>query len=157
MMKKMLGEETMAKIRTGFVSNSSSSSFVAWGVDKDSIPLSNDIILNLFNKRLLELDTEKFPPNSYEGYLHRRMSACNTIEDKLEFMEESCYNTPTGIELGGEEMEFVGISPTTIYNKYPEVTFGGVHEFVATKLNEAFGTNLTESDITYTEEGWYSG
>ena len=44
------------KIRTGFVSNSSSSSFVAWGVSADDVELANDYDDEGFEKGGQEYD-----------------------------------------------------------------------------------------------------
>jgi hypothetical protein len=97
------------KIKSDFTTNSSSSSFVCWGVA--TYQISND-----FN------DDAESP-----------------------------------LTVGGSERDFIGLTPGTVQNLFPDVKFGDIKEFVAQKLNDAYGTTFTANDITYYEEGWYDG
>ena len=102
------------KIRTGFVSNSSSSSFVAWGVSIDKIQIPDGV-------------------------------------DEWDYFEEN------GFTLGGQEQDFVGLTVRTIENDYSYLKVGEIRGFVATKLNQAFGTHFSANEIAFDQEGWYNG
>lgn len=152
------------KIRTGFVSNSSSSSFVAWGVYKDDINFSNDYWLDKFNEQLENYESLKNENSeSYEKWnkrWHLELLAIESDEDKIDYSKDNLdddYEFGNNINSGGQENDFVGLTVETVEHHYPNLEFGKVRQFVANKLNEVFGTRFTEKDIKYYEEGWYNG
>lgn len=150
------------KIRTGFVSNSSSSSFVAWGVSKDEIPLPEDIMIRLFDEKLVTLenmknnDLDRF--NRWYRNEYSDMLDCKTDEEKIEYANDNLDANEIyevgDFTKGGPENDFVGISPDYLMDHYPELKLGEVKKFIADKMNKVFGTNFTEKDIDYYEEGW---
>lgn len=153
------------KIRTGFVSNSSSSSFVAWGVSANQIEIPDSVYLDVFYGELLNLESmKKLQEDRFKSYYCRKYDEMKSIESdeekvsyaKENFGQESIFGKGD-FELGGQENDFVGIGPCDLVSKYPDLKFGEVKIFVASKLNETFGTNFTAQDISYVEEGWYNG
>jgi hypothetical protein len=103
------------KIRTDFITNSSSSSFVAFGMISDNL-------------------LEKFPDDD--------------IYEKLK---------DTNIRQGGPDYEYVAITLGTLMKNYPDMKLSEIKRFVADEFNTVFGTEFTEEDIWYIEEGWYNG
>jgi len=149
------------KIKTDFTTNSSSSSFVCWGVSEDDIENSEKLKLiafetYLFNsKKALAED----PTDAYAKETIKEMESLTTDEDKLEYIEETGIEDemPEPFSKDGpsyDDSKFIGICPTTLEKDFPEVTFGNLREFVAKKMNEVLGTNLTAKDIKYYEEVW---
>jgi hypothetical protein len=157
------------KIRMGFVSNSSSSSFVCWGVSKDNIPLTDESRMNAWKDELDDLkndiDSENFSswrPKEKVEAKYAKLLAMND-EEKIEYGEEIIENDSESfygkdcISIGGQENDEVGIEVSTMEKNFKDVKFSNVRNFVAKKLNEIFGTNFTDKDISYFESGWYDG
>lgn len=155
------------KIKSSFTTNSSSSSFVCWGVSKDDLPeIGDDAWLKSFNEHLLEYkdDLKNDPTSSwvtkYVPTYIKDMEELETDEDRIEYakdhemLDESEYPNPISCGGPGDGDKFVGICPTDIEKNFPDVKFGEVKKFVAEKINEVLGTKLIEKDISYYEEGW---
>lgn len=165
------------KIRTGFVSNSSSSSFVCWGVPLEEVNISDKRWLEVYEDlkkwkkeyvdkhegKKLEYSWEK---NSLEE--SRRilieMERHISDEEKIEYAKERYEDNLDEVidsgemEIGGQEYsKYVGMTVEQLEKRYPELKFSEVRNFVAKKLNEQFGSKYTEEDIKYTEQGWYNG
>jgi hypothetical protein len=154
------------KIRQGFVSNSSSSSFVAFGVGRDQVKFGDDKYLELFNDRLEFLADSKKDKNGYwyKYNLQEYQDMCLITEDldKVEYAKEHLeidfYEfEDRGIECGGQENDFVGITLEWLMKYEPDMRFSEIKAFVAEKLNDAFDMELEPKDIGYVEEGWYDG
>ena len=167
------------KVRKGFVSNSSSSSFVCWGVTVDKITVSDDLLLRQFKedanyaKSYITVNEDSKSKNEWttchtDTYKKYLKSIENIVDDKekIEFIKNKYQdNMDVFIDQGklnkggnGEMFSvYVGLTPDTIIKEYPETKFGEVKNLVSEKLNEQFGTEFTSDDIQYTEQGWYDG
>jgi hypothetical protein len=153
------------KIKTDFTTNSSSSSFVCWGVSESDIEDTDKLKLTAFNKQLGEyvdlLAKGDGSETWLKGYI-KDMAELSTDEEKIEYVDDNGLldELPTPISRGGpsygygDDSKFIGICPTTLEKEFPDVTFGKLREFVANKMNEILGTSLKAEDIDYYEEGW---
>jgi len=150
------------KIRTDFITNSSSSSFVAFAIDKDAV-FTDDSYEKLF-KKLLE-DTKEFYANN-SGYSPdegeeqiAEMEAMDKWERKDYVESESSLDEllseDSPLEVGGYESEYLGITISTILKHFPDLKVSEFKKFVADTINKEFGTTLTEEDIEYVEESWF--
>ena len=143
------------KFRKDFVTNSSSSSFVCYGVGKDDIKLSKELYIKIFNNYVKESKGKSWfelTDSEIENM---------TEENKIEFVEdeldtEELY-TDDIISVGGYDNDEVGIEPTTFIRKFPDEKIGDIKKIAAREINKKFGTNFTENDISYFESGWYDG
>jgi hypothetical protein len=150
------------KIRTGFVSNSSSSSFVAWGVLAEEIKFPDEMYLSLFEKHSnYYLSKDKNDPmyNSWYKSKVDQINSLKTNEEKIEYAKENLDPDyyKNGFEKGGQDSDFVGLTVEYFLKEHPEIRFADVYEYTAQELNKAFGSNFTRKDIGYREEGWYNG
>ena len=154
------------KIRSGFVSNSSSSTFIAWGVDKKEIPVDDKAYLTLFDNRISTLNKQKEEDNKWYHYYvtehnemleaQRQGEEAMLVYARDNLSSESFYNLGD-FECGGQEGDWVAIDLSTIIKDHPEWTFGEIKTRVADLMNKTFNTNLSEEDIRFIEEAWYNG
>jgi hypothetical protein len=155
------------KIKTDYITNSSSSSFVAWGVSLDSIPFPESVLLKIYDGKLQHLGKiknessdrfEKWYKDDYETFV-----GAKTDEEKIELVEDLEFEDKvSALSLGsgkfswsqGDPVNAIGISPTDFIEKFPDVPAGKIMETVANELNKSFGTEFNASDIEYYEEAW---
>ena len=143
------------KIRNGFVTNSSSTSFACFGVCKEDINISKQAYLNMFYRYVLDHQESSW-------FKLKNVDIENmTDEEKINFIrnEISDYELyECGlIEVGGQENDEVGITISSIVRNFPDENIGNIKTIVAEELNKQFGTNFSEKDISYFESGWYDG
>ena len=150
------------KIRTDFITNSSSSSFVAFVVSKDEV-LSDNFYEEAFS-RALESAKEFYTTNpeyGEEGIEEiERMKEMDEYERQDYVMRETDTSEllkSKNLEIGGIEDEYVGVTVETILNKFPDIKVSEIRKTVAEELNKEFGTKFTEEDVEYVEEVWRDG
>lgn len=143
------------KIRLDYVTNSSSSSFVVFGVSKNSIEIGDKAYINFFNEYATQ--------NKGKRWFKLTESEINnmTDEEKIDYVNNELdtsdlYDSDI-ISIGGQECDEVGIEPTVFISKFPNEKIGDIKKITAIELNKKFGTNFTEKDISYFESGWYDG
>ncbi|MFZ2992633.1 MAG: hypothetical protein WA061_02850 [Microgenomates group bacterium] len=159
------------RIKTDFITNSSSSSFVAWGVSLDEIEFPDVVLLAVYDNQLEFLHNEKTKGGeSFEKYYkdeYDELVNLETDEEKIEWANNQDFNEK--VELltankknilsweSGDYVQAIGISPSSLIENYPDSKFKDVQKIVASELNATFGTSFSEDDIEYFEEGWYDG
>jgi len=140
------------KMRLDFVTNSSSSSFVCFGVSKEEIDMGNEAYLGLFNEYV-----EDYKGKSWFAFTDEELENL-TDEEKVDFVNDELdsndiFNSDI-ISIGGQEHDEVGISPTTFISQFPDEKIKDIKKITARELNKKFGTSFKEKDISYFESGW---
>lgn len=155
------------RIKSDFITNSSSSSFVVWGVSLDKVKFSDDVLFKIFNDRFrrYQEDYDSGKLSQYGIGQFNEMMLCETVDSKIDFsnelpLEEKIMELfpSSDVDYDEDHVSAIGFSPTTLQKKYPELKFGDVKTFVADSLNTGLNTNtFSPDDIEYYEEGWYDG
>jgi hypothetical protein len=148
------------KIRAGFVSNSSTSSFIAFGVTTDQLPMTptDQDYLNNFDFWFKHYqDNPQWADKTEFGKMEK---ASENPEMKLwyakntmDYDKETFYNRGE-FKVGGWESQLVGIKLDTLLKNHPNLFIGDIKILVAEELNKQFGTTFTKEDIEYFEEVW---
>jgi len=148
------------KIKRDFVTNSSSTSFVVWGVEISMIELSDEKILEQFNT-IFKTQEEYAKQYDWAKSTYNEMLSLETDEEKIEYVK----NETDVSEIYGEKFEvggiydekYIGLSPTSLEKQYPDLKFGELRNFIASELNKEFGSTIKPEDIGYIEESGYDG
>jgi len=142
------------KMRLDYVTNSSSSSFVCFGVSKEEINIGNEAYINLFNEYVKDnKDDEWFELSDERLEEMTDDEKIDFVNDSYEIETEQLFNSDI-ISVGGYDRDEVGIKPTTFISKFPNEKIGDIKKIVAKELNKKFGTKFKEKDIKYFESGW---
>ena len=146
------------KVRSGFVTNSSSSSFIVFGTSiQDDMKATDAYCLFAF---------DQIAKHSWKTELKEKAPTM-TDEEKIQYVrdliDDEGYNEAfdlvkdSPLDFGGYDGDLVGISPETLIHRYPDVPLGQARALVANEINKVFGTKLTEYDIHFYDEVWYDG
>ena len=135
------------KLRTDFVTNSSSSSFVAWGIWGVEGELK-DAILAKFGPVKVEpaepVEDDEEDLDTYE--------LIEKVEAETAFIMSSCGNYGDCLDSYA-----IGIHPDAAVHRWPDAPAKDLKKLVAQEFMNAFGINIAEKAITTIEEGWYDG
>jgi hypothetical protein len=161
------------KIRSTFVTNSSSSSFVCIGITEDNFPeITDEIKIKIFDNLVKDGDVIVEDGLAYNSYWYNNGKKypreLNTEEDKIEYVcaEQDENGTEllevvTGLECYGPDWgKALGLNISSVFNQDKEfynMTPKQMKEWVANRLNETLGTNYTADDMEYYQEGWFNG
>ena len=152
------------KIRLDYVTNSSSSSFVCFGISKEEIEVriketNYPNLIKMYNDYVTNnKDNEDFDLSNKQLATFSDNDKIYYIKDKLNLeYEEPEIESDNLISIGGYDYNEVGIEPTVFIKNLPNERIGDIKKITARELNKKYGTNFTEKDISYFESGWYDG
>ena len=141
------------RIRTDFVTNSSSSSFVGYGVNLADVlkSITTEKVKSLYPTYMEGVDND-MPVGEMLDLIREN------IDDDYEFAE--ALNTDVlGVSVfDGDsciDEYIIAITPDTLRKKFADRKIGEIEQVVAEEVNKEFGTSFTEKDVDYYEEAWY--
>lgn len=140
------------KIRIGFVSNSSSSSFVAYGTVLDD---SNSVYKDILNKvetyaKKLNIDSDRMSSilKEIEELKNNKRSDINDVLDLL--LSLPGFESYTSSWNAQEEVYYIGICPNDCQDETPRELKSKVKKL----FKKVFGN---DQEVDYIQEGWYDG
>ena len=153
------------RIVLSHVTNSSSSSFVCWGVgldgfmdrlreNKDLVNILKESLTKKLNDKTLllsdwrreSIENDLAKINEYPDEFLEEL-----LEDKVDFIE-----TYTNLSAEAYYTETVGVTPDSAIGLFPDTKLSELEDKIVEELNRYIGENkYTKADINYVQEAWH--
>lgn len=154
------------KLTLGHVTNSSSSSFVIWGIEYGDTELTDELYLEAHR---IHLENTRLKNDGRYEWVKERFEILSKMspEEAIAYMKDMDFEevvsilfSDTGIGFYSypqDDSHYIGITVPDAVKHFPDVMLKDIPVVVAREIEKTIKKPIASSDVRYIEEFWFDG